>query len=425
MAKIDGRKNNRGRYGKKNNTQSTTDLNNELQNTENTSTENATTTEPPLASQEDKKPEGYSSNGLNQQHIINEMAQTGINPHPKMTTEENTKTESTTATTTTSNTDEVKANNIELIDPTKLSTEIENKDFSPNNAPVKEEDYRNPVRGQGNPNEPIPEPVFKKPSIESIQNALNGKDDKAKATDAKNNTPPTVGPVNPNSTNILANDTSRFQTAGERGQGAAELVDSVLDVYGLAHQFGAWVAKVNLDKLTIDEMEGKIDLSVPLQVSATQTKTLKQFLEQYNLDCEKNIAVDEDFVNKVRPIMIRVAEKRGWGLTDEERLLYLFGRDIFEKSALIYGMKKGVNDSLKYIMAQHKQAQLKQQNQSGNNNNQSNNNSTNTETTQTTTPQNQTGPVSNTENANSSVNEFVDKTTETDVPDDLTVYKQE
>ena len=47
--------------------------------------------------------------------------------------------------------------------------------------------------------------------------------------------------------------------------------------------------------------------------------------------------------------MIRVFSKRGYGMTDEQYLMFAFGKDILQKGAQLYTFKKSLTQSLKMM----------------------------------------------------------------------------
>lgn len=275
-----------------------------------------------------------------QQETINEMAKSGINPHPK----------------------EIKTEKIEeakIINPEELSDAVtpNGEQYTPLNTKVKEEEYRNPFQGDATlaPNEPIEAPVFKKPDAQTIANAIGA--NPASTTPSSNSESKSTGTPMAERVGLTAaldNPDMNSASIQEKRQGAEQLVDGLLDGYALLHQLGGWVASVNMDKLIEKQIEGKIDLELPIPIDAdNNTISLKEFLENYNHEAKKAITVSQDFIDKVRPVMIRVCEKNGWGLTDEQYLIYLFGRDLAEKTALIIAMKKGINQTLSILEKTH------------------------------------------------------------------------
>lgn len=62
------------------------------------------------------------------------------------------------------------------------------------------------------------------------------------------------------------------------------------------------------------------------------------FFKMQQESIEEIMQVSPEFRNKVRPIMIRVFAKRGWGTSDESRLMYYFGKDIAVKGIFAYNL---------------------------------------------------------------------------------------
>lgn len=361
--KIDGRKNNPGRNGHK--------------------------------GKQNQQPENVTQNQNTEQQTtstMNETDNTTDKTSPVNNTPENTNTENTQNVNTSGGDDSsgINVNKIDdakIIDETKLSDKIEesDKNHTPLSEEVVHEDYRNQFAGSFKGR--VQEPVFTKPDVNQIHQNLFGKKEETPGADTATNQ--TTGKeekkvegANPLSDNKIGQSLkNNFETDKERTQGAEVLVNGVLDAYAMLHQLGAKAASVNLENLQVEHLEGKIDLGTQIPVDPNNPQgeavSLGVFLESYNNECKKAIVLDPDFVEKVRPVMIRVCEKNGWGMTDEQYLIYLFGRDLTEKIALIISMKININKSLRFIKANHEA--LKQQNASANtgNNNKQNNNSSN------------------------------------------------
>lgn len=133
------------------------------------------------------------------------------------------------------------------------------------------------------------------------------------------------------------------------------LVDTVLDAYEQAHRYAQYVVKVDEETLMQKQAQGKIDLSMQVPVSETgDTMSVAEFVAQYNEQSANALKYDKDFGYKVRPAMIRVFMKRGWGMTDEQFLLYMFGKDIAIKVGIMFQLKKTINGTLEMIEKLHK-----------------------------------------------------------------------
>ncbi len=152
--------------------------------------------------------------------------------------------------------------------------------------------------------------------------------------------PPKAPPVQP--LNPVFNDLDNK----EKRQAAEQMVDTALSAYEQAHRLFVWMATVPEDKLLAMQFEGKIDLTVPIPISETQEKPLIEFIRDYNSQAKDTLTYEKSFGDTVRPAMIRVFMKHGWGMSDEQWLMYKFSEDIATKVALCVGMKKGIMSAI-------------------------------------------------------------------------------
>jgi len=136
------------------------------------------------------------------------------------------------------------------------------------------------------------------------------------------------------------------------------LVDTVLGGYEMLHTFARRWATLTEEKLIEKERKGEIDLRMQIMVSPVQSLPLFEFVGNYNKQVEETLTVDEEFVEKVRPIMVRIAAKRGLGMTDEQNLMVMFGKDILEKGMQVVGFKKSLNNILEMTYEAYKQQQV-------------------------------------------------------------------
>lgn len=133
------------------------------------------------------------------------------------------------------------------------------------------------------------------------------------------------------------------------------LVDTALDAYEQLHKYAQFVVKVDEEELLQKHQAGKIDLNETIPVSENgDTMTISEFMGQYNKQGEEALSYDKDFGYKVRPAMVRVFMKKGWGMSDEQYLLYMFGKDIAVKVGIMYQLKKTINTTLETLEKAHK-----------------------------------------------------------------------
>lgn len=214
------------------------------------------------------------------------------------------------------------------------------EEFSPiTEAPVKERTYN--AQGTVVENQPdIPEPTFgaapppppsnsQEPQFASAPQPQGSPQPQNQAWQTEPSTD--YEPLNPAMTEM--DDKSKKLDAGH-------LVDTVLDAYKMAHTFGANYAKMDTMDIMKKVQSGELDPSLQIPVDEQTIVTPMEFFESQNEQIDEAISYDEEFGKKVRPVMIRVFEKKGWGLSDEQYLMVAFGKDIAMKAALLIGMKK-------------------------------------------------------------------------------------
>ena len=213
-------------------------------------------------------------------------------------------------------------------------------DYNPFAESVIERDYSTPKTASGVIDD-IDEPSFVPPSYEDIiQERENEKDNEYQQSNPFENPNPSM--------NDLSDKDKRIA--------CESLVDTCLDAYEQLHVYGQMFVKVDEEVLMQKQAENKLDLSVQIPISENgETMSMGEFVAQFNEQSTQAIKYDKEFGYKVRPAMIRVFTKRGWGMTDEQFLLYMFGKDIAVKVSLIYSLKKTINNTLTMFEKLHKQ----------------------------------------------------------------------
>lgn len=141
----------------------------------------------------------------------------------------------------------------------------------------------------------------------------------------------------------------------ERRIASEQMVDAVLDTYETLSTMSGNLARMDEQKVREMISSGKIDPNRRIPVDEHgNTVSVMEFVQGYNAQVGTAVENDPAFRKKVRPAMVRVFSKRGWGMTDEQFLLFAFGKDISIKAVTLYGMKKGVNDILKRLQEEAK-----------------------------------------------------------------------
>jgi len=193
--------------------------------------------------------------------------------------------------------------------------------FNPLSEEIKERAYSTPDYDQ-NAKE-IPEPEFK--------GALNSEE--IENQEEK--------PEEPRWQDKITNEGVNQLDGKEKKIACEQLVDTCLDGYEMLHGFALKYAKFDEAKLIKSIQDGEInpEVEMPIDEHGTTTNPV-EFIEQYNESVDEAIKYDKEFGVKVRPAMIRVFEKKGWGMNDEQYLMYMFGKDLAVKATMVYGLKK-------------------------------------------------------------------------------------
>lgn len=150
------------------------------------------------------------------------------------------------------------------------------------------------------------------------------------------------------------------------------LVDTALDTYEQLHSVAQNFVQVSEAEMIQKQQDGEIDLGMEIPIDEQgNTMSVMDFVQQYNEQSKDALQYDKEFGYKVRPAMLRVFMKKGWGMTDEQFLMYAFGKDLMTKSAIVFSLKKTMNSTLQIIAKSNIQNQenLSNTNQNINTNN--------------------------------------------------------
>lgn len=109
--------------------------------------------------------------------------------------------------------------------------------------------------------------------------------------------------------------------------------------------------KISERKLNQLQAEGEINLNAMISYEYGKTIRAGEFFQLYNQQVSNVLTVSEEFKEEVTPVLERVLAKRGIGLTDEQYLIYAFGKDIAAKSILFFQHRGTLNHMLETIKA--------------------------------------------------------------------------
>jgi hypothetical protein len=233
----------------------------------------------------------------------------------------------------------------DFIDPqTQAMPEVGS--FNPLSESTIERDYSRPVIQEGYVPD-LEEPSFHNKTFNEIQT------DRGQSTTP----PPPNGGGNPQggmpmgggNSDPFMNPNPALNDLDDREKRLASehMVDAVLDTYETISTMSGNLAKMDEQKVRDLIAEGSINSNRRIPVDEQgNTVSVMEFIQGYNSQVGTAVENDPAFRKKVRPVMIRVFSKRGWGMTDEQFLLFAFGKDISIKAVTLYAMRKGVSDIL-------------------------------------------------------------------------------
>lgn len=227
-------------------------------------------------------------------------------------------------------------------DYSELSTPA---NFNPFDEPVIQREYTKP-KVSYNPAEiqSIPEPSYQQPNLDELQEDDYENDSPKSKKESEPKPKKGFGSDDP----FVNNDLSDYSKS-DADESAAQMVDTFLEGYKVAHTFGQRYFTIGEEEIVKKAIKGEINPDMRIPISQTQTISVHEFIGEYNRQVTEVLVVEEEFVEKVRPVMIRVFSARGYGMTDEQYLMFAFGKDILQKGAQLYTFKKSLTQSLKMM----------------------------------------------------------------------------
>lgn len=220
--------------------------------------------------------------------------------------------------------------------------------YSPLAENVEEKQYA--ASGSYDPN-PIPEPKFVPPSFQASRDFFDPENEKSKADAPADQTPPKSFNVPPKGSKAKVErepmDPGYNELSNkEKQRGAEGMATAFIQGYAMLCKQGAkWVMikPARVEKLI---REGKIDPTELYYIQGTHV-TAPEIISTYNQEMMEVMEVSPDFIDQVKPLLIRILMKRGLGMSDEAQLMWIIGQDVFTKGAMLVQIKKQSNEFLK------------------------------------------------------------------------------
>ncbi len=221
-------------------------------------------------------------------------------------------------------------------EPEEELTEVKNvADLDPMAQAINEKPYTRPnVKISANDlNADIPEPSFQPPPIDLGKPPVEAAPQKKKEEEK---------PLNPQMNDLSKKD-KEFAT-----DHVAEVIMQGYEWMHDAANKGMVFSDSKMNKLA---REGAVDFSIqiPYDYATGSTMSAGEFIQEYNNQNKNALEVSPDFREKTMPVLKRVLAKRGIGMTDEQYLIYLFGKDMALKGFAFMTARSQMNEIIKMM----------------------------------------------------------------------------
>ncbi len=216
--------------------------------------------------------------------------------------------------------------------------------FNPLQESVTERDYSAPQIAQGDI-PPLEEPQFMRKGFDQIKAEQSG----GIGTPSSSGGSSSSASAPQMSNDPMNNPNPAFNELEdkEKKKASEQMVDAVLDTYDTLKGLSAKLGQMDEKKVRKMIDEGKIDRNRRITIDEYGNSVgIMEFVQNYNAQVAQAVEPDPAFRKSVRPAMTRVFMKKGWGMTDEQYLLFAFGKDLTITSVTLFGMKKGLKDIL-------------------------------------------------------------------------------
>jgi hypothetical protein len=221
--------------------------------------------------------------------------------------------------------------NNDLVEPEERKN-YEDAQFNPLDEAVNEKTYSQPniSASAAEFTRPIEEPRFAPPPMER---KTIPQDEQKKERE----------PVNPE---------MREMPKKEKEMAAAQMAKMIIGGYSMACDFANKGLMISEKKMSQLQAEGEINLNAMIAYDAGKNMRAGDFFKEWNSQISRDggvLQVSDEFKEEVTPVLERVLAKRGIGMTDEQLLIYMFGKDMASKAVTFFQMKSQLNFMIQSI----------------------------------------------------------------------------
>ena len=228
--------------------------------------------------------------------------------------------------------------------------------FNPLGESVIERDYSSPIIAEGLTNE-IEEPKFKqqtftnpqgKPNPQFSQDPFAEEEPSFQRQQGRGGAPNDAIANDP-----LTNINPQYNELEEKEKTLAseQLVETLLDGFETLHQIPIKYAKVNEETIRDLIMQGQIDQQATIPISEYESVPVQMFFSQFNAQVEDALAPDPTFRKKVKKPLVNIFKKRGWGMSDEQFVMFATAQYVFTKGLMFKGLRDNGREIINMLQA--------------------------------------------------------------------------
>ena len=211
---------------------------------------------------------------------------------------------------------------IQDLDFNVLDEAVNEKTYSKANVTLSAEDLNSPIDEPSFSPPPMDEPKQPKESAESIREKKNPE------------------PFNPE---------MKYLPKKEQNMAAEQMADMMFVGYGKLHDLANKGLQISPKKLTKLQNEGKINLNAMINYEFGVEIPARDFFAEYNEQMQNFFKLDQEFIDDVKPPLVRILQKKGIGMTDENYVIFRLVEDAGTKAFMFIQQKRQIADILKTI----------------------------------------------------------------------------
>ena len=204
---------------------------------------------------------------------------------------------------------------------------------------------------------PVPTGFETPPIIED--NSFSGQPitDPSKAPKQPTKTAPSSRPnaITPPPATHFRNEQMDDMSNKQKNQSAQAMAKTMINMYCWLNEQGKKMAKFDEKDAQVKAIDGKFDFDVlymQIQMPDGTIGTIKDFIDSVNDGAEEVFTVTDEFKGEVEPLLVNILAKNGWGMTDEQRLMYIVAEDALPKTMAIFQIRNTMNHILEVSMEQ-------------------------------------------------------------------------